>query len=417
MPTGHASARPLVDALTGAVFTVILRHMKYSTDTPSDNCRRTMQSFSDRLMRILLRSESLADANQILSPYRLQALLTMLSHWMDDSMRQSVLSALRPECPPVRTEADGWSGAAYVSPMPPEWDDQCTLVPQLEQRAFLWLSRNAQPRADALAEVRELFQLSASCIDFTKHEAQGQINRAVSEATHGLIPSLNLDLTPATRMVMADTLYFKARWEKEFDEELTQQACFHGAAGDTQVMMMCDENLRSYAETPLGQHVQLDYKCVSLNGREVVMRIHLPKPGIALADMWQLVASAGAPMEWGEREVQLVMPRFEMECETDLQRILSLLGLSDMLSSADLLPHLLKGGMMQDIVQRARLKVDEGGTEAAAVTYMVEAGCCPCEEEYPQTVEMVVNRPFLFEVVEISTEARLFAGVVRNLDA
>ena len=122
-------------------------------------------------------------------------------------------------------------------------------------------------------------------------------------------------------------------------------------------------------------------------------------------------------MEWGEREVQLVMPRFEMECETDLQRILSLLGLSDMLSSADLLPHLLKGGMMQDIVQRARLKVDEGGTEAAAVTYMVEAGCCPCEEEYPQTVEMVVNRPFLFEVVEISTEARLFVGVVRNLDA
>ena len=403
--------------LAEAVFTVILHHMKYFTDAPSDNCRHTMQSFSARLMHILLRSDSSADANQMLSPYRLQALLTMLSHWMDDSMRQAVLAAFHPECPPVQSEADGWSGAAYVSPMPPEWDDKCALVPQLEQQAFLWMSPNAEPRTDALAEVQELFQLSASCIDFTKHEAPGLINRAVSEATHGLIPSLNLDLTPATRMVVADTLYFKARWEKEFDEELTHQACFHGAKGDTQVMMMCDENLRSYAETPWGQHVQLDYKCVSLNGREVVMRIHLPKPGIDLADMWKLVTSGEEPMEWGEREVQLVLPRFEMECETDLQHILPLLGLSDMLTSDDLLPQLLKGGMIQNIAQRARLKVDEGGTEAAAVTYMAEAGCCPCEVEFPQTVEMVVNRPFLFEVVETSTEARLFAGIVRNLDA
>lgn len=70
---------------------------------------------------------------------------------------------------------------------------------------------------------------------------------------------------------------------------------------------------------------------------------------------------------------------------------------------------------ISDIAQQVKIKVDEQGTEAAAVTFMAEAGCCPPEVE-PTLKVMRVNKPFLFEIVEESTNTILFSGVINNIE-
>lgn len=72
-------------------------------------------------------------------------------------------------------------------------------------------------------------------------------------------------------------------------------------------------------------------------------------------------------------------------------------------------------GMLDDeefavsaVLHKARVKVDEQGTEAAAVTMAMLAGGMPEEEE----IIFHVNRPFLFLIVEKETGAVLFLGSV-----
>jgi len=69
---------------------------------------------------------------------------------------------------------------------------------------------------------------------------------------------------------------------------------------------------------------------------------------------------------------------------------------------------------ISEVRQKAFVEVNEEGTEAAAVTEIaLEAGAMP--EMNPQKpFEMIVNRPFLFAIVDARSEMILFMGVIFN---
>lgn len=115
-------------------------------------------------------------------------------------------------------------------------------------------------------------------------------------------------------------------------------------------------------------------------------------------------------------EVNLSLPRFEVENKVDVKSILSNMGLTCILESSDIIPDCIKDLQISDIAQQVKIKVDENGTEAAAVTFMVEAGCCPGFER-PMPKMTKVNKPFLFEIIEESTNMILFSGVINNFES
>ena len=109
------------------------------------------------------------------------------------------------------------------------------------------------------------------------------------------------------------------------------------------------------------------------------------------------------------------MPRLEIEYNKDLKEDMKALGMKDAFNSAaadfsnisnyDLYLGLLK--------QFTYLKVDEEGTEAAAVTVggMVNAAPPILEEPVP----FYLNRPFVFMIRENSTGTILFMGKVTKM--
>ncbi len=69
---------------------------------------------------------------------------------------------------------------------------------------------------------------------------------------------------------------------------------------------------------------------------------------------------------------------------------------------------------VSDIIQNAKVKTDEKGLEAAAVTVISMVEGCPIQEEPPVPKEFVADRPFTFFVMNGSFDAPelLFYGQV-----
>ena len=126
------------------------------------------------------------------------------------------------------------------------------------------------------------------------------------------------------------------------------------------------------------------------------------------------LARIQAGSEW--TLVDLELPRFEMRFETELGDVLRGLGLETTfdVTSADfsgITPH-PDGLFLSEAIHQAWLKVDEHGTEAAAATALVALAAGMIEEEPPQPIPFVVDRPFYFFIQEQLTGAVLFMGRV-----
>ena len=65
--------------------------------------------------------------------------------------------------------------------------------------------------------------------------------------------------------------------------------------------------------------------------------------------------------------------------------------------------------LISKIAQKALVSVDELGTEAAAVTGGVTK---ESESESPPTIELTIDRPFMFMILDRDTRALLFVGRV-----
>lgn len=215
--------------------------------------------------------------------------------------------------------------------------------------------------------------------------------------------------------LLVDVLYFKGTWEKEFEDYYTTDRVFYGTKGKQKVPTMRYTRFLDYAETSTYQAVSLPYTCESVNRKGFAMRIYVPKSKHTIADILEDIWNNEYEFYSEQEEVYLSLPRFDISNKVDVKTILREMGLSCILVSTDIIPECIEGLQIADIAQQVRIKVDESGTEAAAVNFMVEAGCLPPDEK-PKPKVMKVNKPFLFEIVEETTNMVLFSGVINNIE-
>ncbi len=128
-----------------------------------------------------------------------------------------------------------------------------------------------------------------------------------------------------------------------------------------------------------------------------------------------LLARIQTGSEW--TLVDLELPRFEMRFETELGDVLRGLGLKtafDLRADFGGITRHPDGLVLSKAIHQAWLKVDEQGTEAAAATLLAAMAGAVMEEEPPQPIPFVVDRPFYFFIQELLTGAVLFMGRVLN---
>jgi serine protease inhibitor len=113
----------------------------------------------------------------------------------------------------------------------------------------------------------------------------------------------------------------------------------------------------------------------------------------------------------GDPKINVYLPKFEVESEYDLNDVIMSLGVKLPFDSLNgdlsrMNPN-AKKLYVESTRQKARIKTNEKGTEAAAITEMVFRSV-----NITPTVRF--NRPFMYMVMDDKLNVPLFMGIVNN---
>lgn len=272
----------------------------------------------------------------------------------------------------------------------------------------VWGNAGVPLKEDFLKMNIENYSAMVSQLDFSDPSAVDQINAWCNQTTEGLIPSILEEVNPTATVYLLNSLYFKARWESEFAPEKTQEGDFNTSSGKVvKADFMQTQRMAAYVENEWFTSTSLSYQNDSY-----VMRLILPQPEISIDQVLQALSESDENL-WKNTilaDINLKMPRFALENKLDLVSTLQALGMkkaftneADFSSMSDIATYI-------SLVQQAtRLKVDEEGSEGAAVTVIEGDLMSPLPEE---KVDFFLDRPFLFQIIESSTGTVLFMGQV-----
>lgn len=367
--------------------------------------------FSNRLLYELVDSEG--DDNIAISPSRLQNVLVLVANWASPQIRKAILEGVGSEVMEMN-EVNVLCNKEHLY-LTPWKDDDGDYIPTIETNTFLWIKKGLELKPDGLTSVSSDFDVALREVDFSQPETRDIINKAVDEASHGLIKEINSDIQPFTQMLLTDILYFKAKWDERFYEEDTVERIFYGTKGKEKVPMMRKTDALMYSETQTCQVVQLRYMCMSEQDKSFTMRIYLPKEKCSIPEVLHELWNNEFYFDMTEEEVKLTLPKFTIKSNVDMKKVLREMGLECIFESADIVPGLVNDVRIDDISQQVKIKVDENETEAAALTEMcVAMGPPPTEIQEPVVVN--VNRPFMFEIAEEYSNTILFTGIINNIE-
>lgn len=238
--------------------------------------------------------------------------------------------------------------------------------------------------------------------DFNDGETMDVINQWANDHTMGMIPKvLNEDtFHPDVVSYLLNALYFKGMWSDPFRKDMTRNESFGG--GEEVPMMHKTGQEFQYTENDLYQAVVLPYG----NGA-YQMTVFLPHEDKTVGEVLETLNGSNWQFKGSWEEVDLKLPRFETETFQPLVDTMKDLGMPSAFTLAAEFPWFCNTPVyISNMFQVAKIKLDEEGTEAAAVT-VIETPEAAMPEE-PKRFH--ANRPFLYIISEQSTGAIFFIG-------
>jgi serpin B len=279
----------------------------------------------------------------------------------------------------------------------------------------LWAREGTPFEEDYFDFVTGAFGATVEETDLGSQETADEIDAWVDDRTEGLIDEIAEDLgLPSGNavLVLLNAVYFLGEWTTQFDPDDTADETFAVAGGDradVATMHLRDVDF---------DHVQRDgYRMLRMpygdDGR-FGMEILLPDEGSSVGGLldaldhveWRAAVESLAESTFDD----VAMPRFELEWDMTLNDPLTALGMGIAFDGAsDFLPMSPTDPYLDIVVHKTFIRVDESGTEAAAVTGGVMADSAAVE---PNVFR--VDRPFVFTISDQETGAVLFLGAVAD---
>ncbi len=348
-------------------------------------------------------AEEKADKNYFVSPLSLHIALGMLLNGTDTKTKEEIQKSLR-----VSSDLAVTNGI---------YKDLMEGLPNADPKVTntiansVWYRNTFSVEKSFLDVLKASFNAQTYAEDFTNTATVGKINNWASDNTNGKIKKVIEQIEPAHVMFLMNALYFKGDWKIPFKVENTRDENFAGTTGTKSVKMMSMQEKVKYAKRSNYQALELAY-----GGGNYVMTIILPEGKTSVGEIINTMSAS----EWkslnttlAEQKVIVGLPKFTVEYETNLNSVLSKMGMPTMFTDlADLSKISPPAGKLKVgfVKQNTFVAVDEKGTEAAAVTTIgVELTSMPILPEF------ICNRPFAFFISEKQSNTILFAGKIVNL--
>jgi len=281
----------------------------------------------------------------------------------------------------------------------------------------LWAEKTHSFLASYKNTIQQYYSGDTTNLDFIGN-AEGSrqtINNWVAGKTNNKITNLigEGSITPLTRLILTNAIYFKGTWESQFDAKDTKPEDFTVSPGNktkVQMMSMPGEHF-DYAENNDLQAIELPYK-----GGDLSMVILLPK-GNNLSSAEKYInpknfSDLMAKLQYNK--VNLYIPKFKLETQYQLADTLLQMGMPTAFSTNADFSGMdgQKDLFISFVIHKAYIDVDELGTEAAAATGI---GMATSAAPVPEKIFVFrADHPFIFAIKENSTGNILFLGNVIN---
>jgi serpin B len=209
-------------------------------------------------------------------------------------------------------------------------------------------------------------------------------------------------------MLLINAIYFKGKWNSQFDKSNTETMPFYKPAGGSSDVPMMKQRADFKAYTGEGFKIaEFPY------GRgNFVMDVILPDDNNGLAAIIKLLTETSFN-EWitemRETETELSFPRFKYGYKKKLKEVLSDMGMGIAFGDdADFSNISDQSLLINDVTHQAFIETNEEGTEAAAAT-IVDIGLTSAPLN---PFVFNADHPFIYIIRETSTNTILFMGKV-----
>lgn len=253
---------------------------------------------------------------------------------------------------------------------------------------------------------------------FQDPNAHRMINQQFSAATGGELNNIvyQNDLTDS-QIVLANAMYFKTTWTQPFNSIFTSKKPFYDHTNKQigVVDMMMQKGRFKYASVDSFQADVIEMQIGDKN--RMCMLTLMPYENVELSTIYNsfLRTSIGEIFDALEKsknhyhEVELQYPKFTTTTDIVLNEILNHMGIYDLFDPkyADLtgiIPS--KNISLSRVIHLAKMEVIEGSENDFAFE-----SSSRFDEEVPQ---FVVNRPFLYLIIEKETNVVVLGGTFKN---
>lgn len=284
----------------------------------------------------------------------------------------------------------------------------------------LWVQSDFGLQKAFVDTARTHYQAEVGEVDFANaaEAAATKINERVARQTKGKIDKLlqPSDLTPLTRLVLTNAVYFKGDWAAQFPKAGTLKLPFYRKNGD----FVSTPLMAQSATFPFWEDKQFSIGELPYVGKRLSMVVIVPKSAEGLPEIEKSL-TLGKIDEWIKQmqaqRINVYLPRFKTSFRVDLKERLSEMGMPlafdrNQADFSGIGADPKKKLHISKVLHEAFVEVNEEGTEAAGATAVI------MEEKGDRVVivppTLRADRPFLFFIRDTSSGAILFLGRVSD---
>ncbi len=279
----------------------------------------------------------------------------------------------------------------------------------VEMANSVWLNSNSSIKEEYRKLLEQYFYATAQSLNFLDPKSADIINGWVSDKTHGLIKEIvDKDVLAGLYMILINALYMKGAWAEKYYGK--GEGLFNGEVVDV-LKSVEREYFENDKATAFGKSINGGFEMIAILPKE--------KGEFTLEELDIEGLLKTGTMDY---DVTTSIPAFDLKYDTSLTDVLKALGVKDVfdpfVSDLSDIRDIVGDNRLyvSDVIHKTNVKIDENGFEGAAVTaILVKDTAVSVPVERPKK-EVIIDRPFVFMIIDRNTGTAIFTGKVVNLN-
>jgi len=246
-----------------------------------------------------------------------------------------------------------------------------------------------------------------------------EINTWVKKNTKERIPTILESLDAQSALVLVNALTFDGAWTKPVEDYVVKKKFFTNADGtESKVsMMLTAEN--GYVQMAGGKGFLKSYE----GGNYSFLGL-LPPEGMTAEEYLSKIFADKKSLAEAIKErdyepyLDVEFPEFKAEYGADMNELIQALGANKIFSDSAEFGKMITEDSeriaVDQVVHKTMIDVNRKGTKAAAATAIAatEAGLAVVD---PEIIEIHLNRPFVYGIIDMTTGLPVFLGVQNTM--